>query len=280
LSFDNTRKQDNKPILVKYELGLPDGEDYIFSDRVRIEQILSNFLSNALKFTESGTVTLSYRIENTSIIFQVKDTGIGLTPEEKKIIFDPFRQADASPGRSYSGTGLGLAISKGLAERMNGQIYVESEFSRGSVFYLKLPYIKGESLTQVEKVFDESSFNWSDKTILIAEDEEDNYTFLEVLLKVTGANILWARNGIEAVEICRKNQNINLVLMDIKMPHMDGLEATNQIKKTRSTLPVIVQTAYAMSADEESCLKAGCDGYITKPIKIEPLFKTIKHFMA
>ena len=214
-----------------------------------------------------------------SIIFFVRDTGIGMTAEEQKIVFDRFRQADASHSRSYSGTGLGLAISKGLAERMKGQIYVESEFSKGSVFYLELPYIKGVSFAQAEKVFDESSFDWSDKTILIAEDEEDNYTFLEVLLKVTGANILWARNGIEAVEMCRKNAGINLVLMDIKMPHMDGIEATTQIKRSRSTLPVIVQTAYAMSADEENCIKAGCDAYISKPIKIESLFKVIKQYI-
>jgi len=280
LSFDNIRKEDNKPIEIKYRVGLPDGDDCIFSDKIRIEQILSNFLSNALKFTENGIVELGYTIKNSSIIFFVKDTGIGMTPEEQKIVFDRFRQADESHSRSYSGTGLGLAISKGLAERMKGQIYVESEFSIGSVFYLELPYIKGASFAQAEKVFDESSFDWSDKTILIAEDEEDNYTFLEVLLKVTGANILWARNGIEAVEICRKNTGINLVLMDIKMPHMDGIEATTQIKKNRSTLPVIVQTAYAMSADEENCIKAGCDAYISKPIKIESLFKVIKQYIG
>ena len=279
VSFDNIIKQDNRPIKINYTLGLTDGEDCIFSDKIRIEQILSNFLSNAYKFTEAGIIELGYKIEDNAITFFVKDTGIGIAPKEQVFIFDRFRQADPSYSRSYSGTGLGLAISKGLAERMKGQIYVESEISKGSVFFLKLPYLKGVLAAPVEKVFDESSFDWSDKTILIAEDEEANYTFFEVLLKVTGANIMWARNGLEAVEICRNNMEINLVLMDIKMPQMDGLEATTQIKKSRKTLPVIVQTAYAMSADEESCLKAGCDAYITKPIKIEPLFKLIQQYI-
>jgi len=279
LYFENIRKQDNKPVQVRYSVGLPDGDDMVFSDKIRIEQILSNFLSNAYKFTEKGTIELGYSIENISVVFFVKDTGIGIRPEEQKIIFDRFRQADSSHSRSYSGTGLGLAISKGLAERMNGRIYVESECSKGSVFYFSLPYEKGESVIQAESGFDESSFDWSDKTILIAEDEEDNYTFLEVLLKVTGADVIWARNGREAVEICRKKAGIDLVLMDIKMPHMDGLEATRQIKKLRNTLPVIVQTAYAMSADEESCLRAGGDAYIAKPIKIEPLFNLIRQYL-
>ncbi|MBN1414392.1 MAG: PAS domain S-box protein [Bacteroidales bacterium] len=279
LFFENIRKQDNKPVKIEYTLGLPDGEDYMLSDKIRIEQIISNFLSNAYKFTDSGTIEIGYKIQDTTIIFFVKDTGIGIALEEQKIVFDRFRQAESSFNRSYSGTGLGLAISKGLAERMGGQIYLESTVNKGSVFYLELPFIRQEYVAPIEKVFDESTFDWSDKTILIAEDEETNYTFLEVLLKVTGANIVWARNGIEAIDMCRENTDINLVLMDIKMPNMDGLEATRQIKKIRKTLPVIVQTAYAMSADEESCLESGCDAYISKPIKIEPLFKLIMEFI-
>jgi signal transduction histidine kinase/CheY-like chemotaxis protein len=279
LSFDNLRKQDNKPVILNYSVGLPDGEDGIFSDKIRIEQILSNFLSNAYKFTDTGNIEIGYRIENASITFFVKDTGIGITPGEQKVIFDRFRQVESSHSRSYSGTGLGLAISKGLAERMNGQIYVESDFGKGSVFYLTLPYFKQPSVTPAEKAFNESVFDWSDKTILIAEDEEDNFTFLEVLLKVTGARIIWAKNGLEAVSLCRKNSDIDLVLMDIKLPVLDGMEATLQIKNIRPTLPVIVQTAYAMAADEEQCLKCGCDAYLSKPIKIEPLFRLIKEYI-
>jgi PAS domain S-box-containing protein len=279
LSFENIRKQDNKSISLGYSLPFPDGNDFIYSDKIRIEQILTNFLSNAYKFTDSGSVEIGYRIEEPTIILYVKDTGIGIAPEKQKVIFDRFRQVETAHNRTYGGTGLGLAISKGLAEKMGGKIYVESELSKGSVFYLKLPYIKQPSQVLLEKTFDESVFDWSGKTILIAEDEEDNYTFLEVLLKVTGANILWARNGLEAVNLCQKNSNINLVLMDIKMPLMDGLEATQQIKNIRKTLPVIVQTAYAMSADEETCLKYGCDAYVSKPIRIESLFSLIKEHM-
>jgi PAS domain S-box-containing protein len=279
LSFDNLRKQDNKPVTLHYSIGLPDGEDCLFSDKIRIEQILSNFLSNAYKFTNTGTIEVGYRIENAFITFFVKDTGIGIARGEQKVIFDRFRQVESSHSRSYSGTGLGLAISKGLAERMNGQIDVESETGKGSVFYLTLPYVKQPSVGSAEKAFDESSFDWSDKTILIAEDEEANYTFLEVLLKVTGARIMWAKNGLEAVSLCRRHSDINLVLMDIKMPLLDGLEATRQIKNLRTTLPVIVQTAYAMAADEDQCLKCGCDAYMPKPIKSEPLFKLIQEYI-
>jgi PAS domain S-box-containing protein len=279
LSFDNLRKMDKKPVSLQYSTGLPDGEDFIFSDKIRIEQILSNFLSNAYKFTDSGTIEIGYTTADEAITFYVKDTGIGIAPSEQQVIFDRFRQLESSHSKSYSGTGLGLAISKGLAERMNGRIKVESTVREGSVFFLSLPYKKQPSVLHKEKAFDESFYDWSDKTILIAEDEEDNYTFLEVLLKVTGARILWARDGVEAVSLCRKYSDIDLVLMDIKMPVLNGMEATRQIKQLRATLPVIVQTAYAMSADEEQCFKCGCDAYVSKPIKIEPLFRLIKEYI-
>jgi PAS domain S-box-containing protein len=279
LSFENIRKQDNKPLRIKFRPGLPDNDDYIFSDKVRIEQILTNYLSNAYKFTDTGTIELGYKVKENELLFYVEDTGIGLTPEDQKIIFDRFSQVDSSHSRSYGGTGLGLAISKGLAERMNGQIYVESQVGKGSVFYLKIPFIKGKSLAPVEKVFDESAYDWSNKTILIAEDEVDNFTFFESLFKATRATILWAKNGVEAVELCRLNTAIDVVLMDVKMPSMDGLEATRQIKRIRNTLPVIVQTAYALSADEENCMKAGCDAYISKPIKIEFLFQLMQKYI-
>jgi PAS domain S-box-containing protein len=279
LSFDNLRKQENKPVIFSYHTDFPDGEDCIFSDRVRIEQILTNFLSNALKFTENGSIELGYRLESPFLCFYVKDTGIGISAAEQQIIFDRFRQVETSLSRSYGGTGLGLAISKGLAERLGGSIRVESEPEKGSVFLFSMPFVKGGGSVPVETSRMEEGYNWTGRNILIAEDEAASLALYEDLLKTTGASVIWAKNGSDAVEKCRIHENIDLVLMDIRMPIMDGLEATRQIKALRHTLPVIIQTAYAMSADEKEFLKAGCDAFIIKPIKIDPFFRLIKKFL-
>jgi CheY-like chemotaxis protein len=207
----------------------------------------------------------------------VRDTGIGIGKDETKIIFDRFRQVSTSYHRIYGGTGLGLSISRGLADKLGGSIWVESEINKGSTFYLKIPYTRGETSEKINKD-NTKSYNWENKTILIAEDEEANYSFFEMLLKSTKAKIVRATDGLEAVEKS-KDPNINLVLMDIKLPELDGLEATKIIKKNRKTLPIIAQTAYAMSSDEVACLKAGCDAYIAKPIKIKTFLRMIDQFI-
>lgn len=280
LYFKTLKKQDNKPIEINLHYGLPMEKSYVHSDNVRIEQILTNLLSNAYKFTEEGSIDIGYEIEDfKNIIFFVKDTGIGLTEFEQNVIFDRFRQVSTSFNRSYSGTGLGLSISKGLIEKLKGSIWLESEINKGSAFYFKIPYISGIKTKKSNKTAVKSKLNWKGKTILIAEDEDSNFTFVDTLIKPTNAVVIRAKDGKEAIKICKNNSKIDLVLMDIKLPEVNGLEATKQIKKFRKTLPIIAQTAYAMSVDEDECIKAGCDAYICKPVKIDPLLKLIHHYI-
>ena len=278
ISYHSIQKHEKKPIKLIIHLNLTDANSWICADKLRIDQILNNFLSNAFKFTEKGEIELGYQIkEDKTIVFYVRDTGIGISKDEMKIIFDRFRQVSSSYDRIYGGTGLGLSISRGLAGKLGGSIWVESEVNKGSTFYLRIPYTKGEKsqkLTKKTSVL----YNWENKAILIAEDEDDNYSFLKMLLRPTRAKIVRAVNGLEAVEM-GKDPDINLVLMDIKLPELDGLEATKIIKKNRKTLPIIAQTAYAMSSDEEGCLQAGCDAYIAKPIKIDAFLKLIDQFL-
>lgn len=277
--FNTLKEQERKTIDIKVNYGLSDKNSWIYSDKVRIEQILTNLMSNAYKFTEKGEIEIGYRIDKDGgLVFHVRDTGIGLNEEEKKIIFDRFRQANSTFNRIYGGTGLGLSISKGLVEKMNGSIWVESTVNQGSVFYVRIPYDAGEKVISFFSGKKEV-YSWENKVILVAEDEDINYNFIETLLQPTKAALIRAINGNEAIELCKRNPSINLVLMDIKLPGLNGLEATREIKKFRKTLPVIAQTAYAMSSDEESCLNAGCDAYISKPIKIEPFMKLIQQFL-
>jgi PAS domain S-box-containing protein len=278
ISFNSLQTQDKKSIKFIAKVKEDDGDFCIYADKLRIGQILTNFLSNAYKFTEKGEIEAGYQIiEGKSIVFYVRDTGIGIGKDDLKIIFDPFRQVSGSYDRIYGGTGLGLSISRGLASKLGGSIWADSEINKGSTFYLKIPYTKGEKSEKTDEPVTEI-YNWQNKTILIAEDEEANFTFFEMLLTPTKARIIRAVNGLEAVEKS-KDQRVNLVLMDIKLPELDGLEATRIIKKNRETLPVIAQTAYAMSSDEQECLKAGCDAYIAKPIVIETFLRLIGQFI-
>ena len=280
LSYKNQIEVLNKSIELKLNFGLKNEESAIFTDKVRLEQILSNLLSNAQKFTEKGSIELGYYIDRRrDIVFFVKDTGIGMNEEEQKIIFDRFRQVSSSYNKLYGGTGLGLSISKGLAEKLGGKIWVESEINKGSAFYFSIPYKPGINYERPAQIDYQIDYNWSGKVILIAEDEEVNYNLLETILNPTCAEILRAKTGLEVIRLCEARDNIDLVLMDIKMPDLNGLEATKRIKALRKNLPVVAQTAYAMSTDEENCLQSGCDDYISKPLRIDELLRKIDRYL-
>ena len=236
-------------------------------------------LNNALKFTSKGTIKFGYFIEIPNIVFFVKDTGIGLTETEKEIIFERFRQVEDQMTRRFGGSGIGLSISKGIVENMNGRIWVDSEKGKGSTFYFSLPfkvYEKKEILKASNKKA--SDYLWNNKTILIVEDSQISYELLTKFLKDTKVNILHAPDGEKAVEICKKDENIDLILMDIQLPVLDGLEATSQIKEFRPNLPIIAQTANAMEEDKPNILAAGCDDYIAKPIDRTDLLEKIDLF--
>ncbi len=281
LSFNNQIEAMQKPIEFVLKTGLKNEFSSIFTDKVRLEQILSNLLSNSIKFTEKGKIEFGYYIDRRSdIVFYVKDTGIGMTEEEQKVIFDRFRQVSSSYNKIYGGTGLGLSISKGLAEKLGGSIWVESEVDEGSVFYFNIPYKPGISVEKPAQIEYSKNYIWKDKTILIAEDEEVNYNLLETIILPTKAKIIWVRNGLDAVKACKESPEIDLVLMDIKMPELNGFEATKRIKKIRKSLPIIAQTAYAMSVDEDNCLRAGCDDYVSKPLRIDDFLNKINDYLS
>ena len=256
-------------------------EDFkIFSDENRIRQVFYNLLNNALKFTQEGEIKFGYYIELPNIVFYVSDTGIGLEDNEKRIIFERFRQADEFSTRKYGGAGIGLSISKGIVENLKGKIWVDSKKNQGSTFYFTVPY-QVMSRPVISKKIDknEIEYVWSNKTILIVEDAIISFESLKKFLKDTKAKILHATNGEQAVDMCISNNEIDIVLMDIQLPIMDGLEATLRIKKFKPELPIIAQTANAMEQDKPNILNAGCNDYISKPINRIELMKKINKFL-
>lgn len=250
---------------------LPDDEAEIITDQIKFRQILDNLIGNAIKFTHTGFVKIGYSVKNDFLEFYVEDSGIGIPIELQESIFERFRRVEAS-SKIYSGTGLGLSISKAYVEKLGGKIWVKSEPGKGSVFYFTIPFVpankksgKGKGVKRKEK-----------SVVLIVEDDEINYLYFEEVLIDINMDILHAKNGKEAIEICRDNPDIDLVLMDIKLPDLNGYEATKQIKKIRTNLPVIAQSAYAMTGDRETAINAGCVDYITKPIDSKDLIEKIK----
>ncbi len=238
----------------------------IFSDSDYIRKILNILVDNALKFTNKGSIRCGYTIKSGYLEFFVQDSGVGIAPDKLEIIFDIFSQEDASTTRGYEGSGLGLTIAQGLAKLLGGTIKVTSEKDKGSVFTITVPY-NTTILPEMPGTTKTISSTDSDKQlVLIAEDDESNYLYMKVLLKMIGRNYLHARNGAEAVEMCKQNKSISIVLMDIKMPIMNGLEATQLIHEFRPELPIIATTAYAETGDEHRFLAAGCNGYLPKPI--------------
>jgi len=255
---------------------IPENQAYILTDRTKLTQILTNLVTNALKFTKEGSIEMNCHLENDSIAFFVKDTGIGFNPEIKDTIFERFRQANDEINKKYGGTGLGLAISKAFVELLGGEIGVESTFGKGSTFHFSLPY---KAATPIElEPFAPIAWNHG-FTILIAEDEDINFLFLETLLQPMNWKLLRARNGQEAVEMARADLSIRLILMDIRMPIMDGFQAATIIKEFRPELPILAQTAYANDFEIEK-YRAVFDDYMTKPLRIQILKQKISKFLA
>jgi PAS domain S-box-containing protein len=250
----------------------------IETDDIRLRQIITNLLSNAIKFTHEGYVEMGTRTGGNYLEFYVKDTGIGISETDKQVIFEPFRQVENNNSRMYGGNGLGLSISRALVEKLGGTINLESVFGHGSTFSFTIP-LKTTGKDRQKNINEASEAHWDKHIILIAEDECFNYLFLEELLSPTGVKILHARDGKEAVEFVRKNPQISLVLMDLKMPVMDGYTATRLIKELMPQMPVIAQTAYAMSEDKERTVKAGFDNFIAKPIVQDNFIKVLADYI-
>jgi signal transduction histidine kinase/CheY-like chemotaxis protein len=272
---------------------LSDKASEIYTDKTKFEQIFINLIDNAIKYTPKGIVEIGYQIidvqadniqklKNSFIEFYVKDSGIGIKAEMMEKIFDRFCQADKDIQQNYGGTGLGLSIAKGFVELLQGKIRVESELEKGSTFYFTIPY-KPVHETVVKNDMSilsiEIEQNKSEKTILITEDDDNSYIYLAELLYNLNFEILRAKNGAEAIEICQNNRNIVLILMDIKMPVMDGNTATQQIKKIWPNLPIIAQSAYALEHERQK-YEGIFDDYIIKPIDEEELKQKLQKILS
>lgn len=258
--------------------GLKDSQAMIYSDPIKLREVLDNLIGNAFKFTTQGTVEIGYVKKENELEFYVKDTGIGIHQDMHLKIFNRFWQVDQGTTRIYGGTGLGLAISKGYVDLMGGKIWVESDLGKGAVFYFTIPYDPIEKTPIYEPNIFSQNAEWQNKTILVAEDEEINFIFLEELLTRTGARVLHAKNGQEAVEYVN-SYTIDLILMDIKMPVMDGYQASREIRKVKPDLPIIAQTAYVNSEDRDKAKAAGCNDFLTKPITLSKLLGMIKVYL-
>jgi len=262
-------------------LTLTEVEAYIITDDCKLTQVLNNLIRNALKFTKYGTVSFGYQLIGSDLEFYVEDTGIGISPEMHDQIFKWFRQVESTPTRNFGGSGLGLAISKSNVELLGGRIWVESEIGKGAKFFFTIPY-KPSRVAKVDSIFVESSNHGlpDDLKILIVEDEKAVDIYLSLILKNIGKEIIHAENGLEAVGICRKRNDFDFILMDIKMPEMNGYNAVREIRKFNKDVIIIAQTAYALTGDREKAIEAGCNNYITKPINRNTLNEMLRIYFS
>jgi PAS domain S-box-containing protein len=275
-----------KGIQLSVKKFLPEKEAILKTDAEKINAILNNLVKNAIKFTNKGTIQLgvgfaSSATGKTELEFFVKDTGIGIPKDRQKAVFERFIQADISDKMAMQGAGLGLSIAKAYAEMLGGKIWLESEVDIGSTFYFTIPCnreIEEKITIQKDSISNNIDNPIRNLKILIADDDESSEILLSLILEEFSSEILIAKNGIEAVEICRNNPDLDLILMDIQMPEMSGYEATQQIRQFNKEVIIIAQTAYGFLSDREKTLKAGCNDYIAKPIKIDELIALVQKY--
>ena len=279
--FDIEAKKKNLRLHLKKELS--DKESTVITDVFKLNKILSNLLENAIKYTNEGYVEFGYHLSDGKLIFYVKDTGIGIKKENREMIFKRFSQEEKDLSRITGGLGLGLSIVKENVELLGGTVSLESEKGKGSLFTVTIPYqtIETDDLKNMKSGRSNDLQETKKFKILVAEDEDYNYMLIATLLAKNQNNItvLRAVNGAKAVELCRSEKDISLVLMDLKMPVMDGFEATKEIKKHYPELPVIALTAYTTPEKQERAVAAGCDDFISKPENSETINRIIDKYL-
>ncbi|NCB96766.1 MAG: hybrid sensor histidine kinase/response regulator [Bacteroidia bacterium] len=253
----------------------------ILSDNNKVTQILVNVIGNAIKFTKKGHVNYGCQLKGDKLEFFVEDTGIGIPEDKFEDIFKRFRQASMDIAGNYGGSGLGLAITKAYVSLLGGEIWLKSEIGKGSTFYFTIPYEKApvSAETQDINISGAKLSMVSQASILVAEDEESNYLLLKEYLKDFDINLIWARNGQEAVNICKSRSHIFLVIMDVKMPVMDGLQASREIKRLRPEIPVVAFTAYCSDEDVKKAISCGCCGFMSKPITKNQLCNVVSEHL-
>ncbi len=278
-AFNKEKKKENKneiELLLHNPFG--DSTTFIETDKFRLQQILDHLLSNALKYTHSGFIELGFNTDQDDLpIFYVRDTGIGIPEDKTEKIFNHFTKIEDHT-KLYRGTGIGLTITKRLVNLLGGTIKVESNPGIGSIFYFTLPEkvtipYTSKSISSISK-----NYNWAGINILVAEDEDTNFHVIKASLSRTHANIVRVYSGDKAVAFC-KQRDFDIVLMDIKMPIMDGIEATKEIKSFKPKLPIIAQTAYVLQNERDTCIKAGCNDYMPKPVTTQKLLEAIQKLL-
>ena len=280
---DNVVRDPDKILDLKLTTPANSQNNVIKTDAYRLKQILFNLISNAIKFTEKGVIEFGYRILNdvNKIQFFVKDTGVGISAEDLDSVFNRFNHVMTGGYQSRRGAGLGLAICKSLAELLEGEMSVESAQGKGSTFYLTIPYEIADYVDVNEaKKGPSASYNWQDKKIMVGEDEESNYRYLKYSLEITGVKLTRAHNGMQAIEMFKKANDLDLILMDIHLPVMNGYDATQVIKEINPNIPIIAQTAFAMPGEREKSREPGCDGYLSKPIARKALLSLIDELIT
>ena len=276
-------EMDKKNIRFSSKKALPEKEAVIITDREKIFAILTNLVKNAIKYTDEGSIEFGYELkpesQSTVLEFYIKDTGIGILKDRQEAIFERFIQADITDKMARQGAGLGLSISKAFVELLGGKIWVKSQEGKGSVFYFTTPYRpqphpQSDSITFVSKVGEKSQIR-SLKVLIVEDDRISDLLILNFLKKISHC-VLHSETGVEAIETCRKNPDLDLIMMDIKMPDMNGYEATRQIRQFNKEVVIIAQTAFGLFGDRDKAIEAGCNDYIAKPINKDELIALLQ----
>jgi len=276
-------RRNEKSIMLDVKNGLGENSDLIFTDKIWLKRVLCHLMDNAVKFTLDGAVDISYYRENDELFFKIKDTGIGINKENLSRIFEQFRQEIDGHHRPFEGLGIGLTLAKEVVERMGGRIDVESEKGVGSIFTFSIPYRPaGSTRSRIRSMIADqiaAPINWTGKKCLLVDDNKDILIYLNRILLDTGITVLMARSGIEAVEAVTSNNDLDVIILDMQMPEMNGIEATKEIRKRRKDIPIIAQTAFIFEDDKDIILEAGCDACLIKPIRQEHLLAVMRSFV-
>lgn len=267
---------EKKGLLLKKGRTLSEHECTIRTDVTKVNQVLSNLIKNAVTFTKEGEIEVGCSKEDKFFQFYVKDTGIGISPEMHEAIFDRFRQVEMSISSEYEGAGLGLSISKSFIEMLGGSMWVDSMPGKGSTFYFNLPYEAPQILKEEDETNVLQNGTLKGLVVLVVDDDPISFNLLKEMMVSRDIQLIYAQNGKEAIEMMENENPINLILMDLKMPVMDGLTATKIIKKKFPGIPIIAQTAFASKFDRRIALETGCDDYLIKPIKQRKLMEILQ----
>jgi CheY-like chemotaxis protein len=282
---------EQKGLQISFENSLHEKDVIIKTDKEKLYAILSNLVKNAIKFTKKGFIEVGCGLVETHgsgslkepdlLQFYVKDTGIGIRHEQQEFIFERFRQGSESLNKNYQGAGLGLSISKAYVEILGGEIWVESEEGLGSTFYFTLPFLvesNEKGVFNKNNIIGNQEKQIKKLKILIVEDDDGSSKFLNLAVRQISKKTLIVENGHEAIEACHNNPDIDLVLMDIQMPEMDGYEATRQIRQFNTDVIIVAQTAFALSGDNEKAIAAGCNDYVAKPIQKDQIIALVEKY--